>query len=157
MQKKCSIKSPVIPEENCVNCAIRKTVPSSSGNFVMTTNDSSRVRALTDIKVTLVLPKLCAALCEKCGKCQRVVTRASINDHYCGKVRCSTCRKYVRPENRRCYTSQLRRGIEHLKKRRVIPIYSTSTLLLRMMFTTIKNKTLFFSILNVHKTMENTF
>ena len=34
---------------------------------------------------------LCYALV-KCGKCQRVVTRASINDRYFGKVR---CRPYV--------------------------------------------------------------
>ena len=45
---------------------------------------------------------LCRALV-KCGKCQRVVTRASINDHYCGKVRCSTCQTYVRPENHKCF------------------------------------------------------
>ena len=45
---------------------------------------------------------LCRALV-KCGKCQRVVTRASINEHYCGKVRCSTCQMYVRPENHKCY------------------------------------------------------
>ena len=45
---------------------------------------------------------LCRALV-KCGKCQRVVTRASINDHCCGKVRCSTCQMYVRRENHKCY------------------------------------------------------
>ena len=45
---------------------------------------------------------LCRALV-KCEKCQRVVTRASINDHYCGKVRCSTCQMYFRPENHKCY------------------------------------------------------
>jgi hypothetical protein len=27
----------------------------------------------------------------KCKKCKRVVTRASLRDHHCGKVRCSTC------------------------------------------------------------------
>ena len=45
---------------------------------------------------------LCRALV-KCDKCQRVVIRASIDDHYCGKVRCSTCQMYVRPENHKCY------------------------------------------------------
>jgi hypothetical protein len=45
---------------------------------------------------------LCRALI-KCKKCQRVVTRASLRDHYCGKVRCSTCQKYVKPENHQCY------------------------------------------------------
>ena len=45
---------------------------------------------------------LCRALV-KCEKCQRVVTRASINDHYCGKVRCSTFQMYVRPENHKCF------------------------------------------------------
>ena len=33
---------------------------------------------------------LCRALV-KCKKCKRVVTRASLRDHHCGKVRCSTC------------------------------------------------------------------
>ena len=45
---------------------------------------------------------LCHALI-KCKKCQRVVTRASLRDHHCGKVRCSTCQKYVKPENHQCY------------------------------------------------------
>jgi hypothetical protein len=45
---------------------------------------------------------LCRALI-KCTKCKRVVTRASLRDHHCGKVRCSTCQKYVKPENHQCY------------------------------------------------------
>ena len=45
---------------------------------------------------------LCCALV-KCKKCQRIVTRASLRDHHCGKVRCSTCQKYVKPENHQCY------------------------------------------------------
>ena len=45
---------------------------------------------------------LCCALV-KCKKYQRVVTRASLRDHHCGKVRCSTCQKYVKPENHQCY------------------------------------------------------
>ena len=45
---------------------------------------------------------LCRALV-KCKKCKRVVTRASLRDHHCGKVRCSTCQKYVKPENHQCY------------------------------------------------------
>ena len=39
----------------------------------------------------------------KCKKCKRVVTRGSLRDHYCGLVRCSTCQKYVKPENHQCY------------------------------------------------------
>ena len=39
----------------------------------------------------------------KCKKCKRVVTRASLRDHHCGKVSCSTCQKYVKPENHQCY------------------------------------------------------
>ena len=45
---------------------------------------------------------LCSSLV-KCQKCQRVVTRSSLNDHHCGLVRCSTCDKYVKPENHQCY------------------------------------------------------
>ena len=45
---------------------------------------------------------LCRALI-KCKKCKRVVTRASLRDHHCGKVRRSTCQKYVKPENHQCY------------------------------------------------------
>ena len=45
---------------------------------------------------------LCSSLV-KWQKCQRVVTRSSLNDHHCGLVRCSTCDKYVKPENHRCY------------------------------------------------------
>ena len=39
----------------------------------------------------------------KCTKCKRVVTRASLRAHHCGKVRCSTCQKYVKHENHQCY------------------------------------------------------
>jgi hypothetical protein len=45
---------------------------------------------------------LCRALV-KCKKCKRVVTRARLRDHHCGKVRCSTCQKYVKLENHQCY------------------------------------------------------
>jgi hypothetical protein len=45
---------------------------------------------------------LCCTLV-KCKKCQRVVTHASLRDHHCGKVRCSTCQNYVKPENHQCY------------------------------------------------------
>ena len=50
---------------------------------------------------------LCRALV-KCKKCKRVVTRASLRDHHCGKVRCSTCQKYVKPENHQCYLQPLK-------------------------------------------------
>ena len=35
----------------------------------------------------------------KCQRCQRVITRASLNDHHCGLVRCTVCQKYVKSEN----------------------------------------------------------
>ena len=45
---------------------------------------------------------LCTSL-TKCQRCQRVVTRASLNDHHCGLVRCTVCQKYVEPKNHQCY------------------------------------------------------
>ena len=45
---------------------------------------------------------LCTSL-TKCQRCRRVITRASINDHHCGLVRCTVCQKYVKPENHQCY------------------------------------------------------
>ena len=39
----------------------------------------------------------------KCQRCRRVITRASINDHHCGLVRCTVCQKYFKPENHQCY------------------------------------------------------
>ena len=39
----------------------------------------------------------------KCQRCHRVVTRASLNDHHCGKVRRSTCKKHVKPEGHQCF------------------------------------------------------
>ena len=45
---------------------------------------------------------LCTSL-TKCQRCQRVITRVSLNDHHCGLVRCTVCQKYVKPENHQCY------------------------------------------------------
>ena len=39
----------------------------------------------------------------KCQRCHRVVTRASLNDHHCGKVRRSTFKKHVKPEGHQCF------------------------------------------------------
>ena len=49
---------------------------------------------------------LCTTL-TKCQICQRIVTRASLNDHHCGLVRCIVCQKYVEPWNHQCYTQPI--------------------------------------------------
>ena len=45
---------------------------------------------------------ICQALL-KCHQCHRVVTRASMNNHHCGKVKCSICKTHVSPEGHQCF------------------------------------------------------
>ena len=56
-----------------------------------------------------------------CQICQRVVTRASLDNHHCGLVRCIVCQKYVEPSNHQCYIQPIETRNRHCKQPNTAP------------------------------------
>ena len=79
----------------CKLCDTHKTVLSKNGNLVCTDcnrffkSDGGYGRHKTSVGTA---KSQCRSLV-KCQACQRVVTRASLNDHHCRKIHCSSCSK----------------------------------------------------------------